>query len=161
MPEAVSCHKTAGSPAIQCDPVLIGLEPDTLAQVAAQPSEGEPGVRSLVDGHAATLRVRKEERVVVDVAPPVGELARSCGVEAVATALAAASVQSQNPVVLALNVFRTVLDLGQCIDETLERETLAAQHQRAIELCKENGGEPIGFVLETLTCEVPPDHPLR
>jgi len=161
LPEPVSCHKNPESSAIECDPVLIGPEPDTPSVDEALPPEGEHGVRALVDRHAPTLRVRKEERVELEVAPSVTEWVHSCGTKALGTAFAVAIVQGQNPVSAAVSVFRAVVDLEHCVESTLERVTLRTRQERAIEICKKNGGEPVGFVLETLTCEVPPDHPIR
>jgi hypothetical protein len=146
---------------IECDPVLVGPERDTPSADEGLPPEGELGVRSLVDRHAPTPRVRKEEKVELEVAPSVTEWVRSCGTKALGTALAVANGSGQNPVSAALSVFRAVVDLEHCVESTLERVTIRAGQERAVELCKENGGEPIGFVRETLTCEVPPDHPIR
>lgn len=137
MPEPISCHRLAGSAAVECDPVPIGPEPDTPA-----------------------LRVRGRDPVDVAIALPVAELVRSCGTKALGASLAVANPSTQ-PATFALSVFRAVVDLEQCVETTLERVALRAQKERAVELCEKNGGEPVGFVLETLTCEVPPDYPLR
>jgi hypothetical protein len=140
--------------------VLIGPEPDIPSPDEAQPPEGERSVRSLVERHVPPLRVRKEEKIELEVEVSAGELAHSCGSKALGSLLAVANAQSQAPIIAALNVFRAVVDLEQCVQSTLERVALRARQERAIEICKKNGGEPVGFVLETLTCEVPADHPL-
>jgi hypothetical protein len=140
--------------------VLIGAEPDIPSPDEAQPPEGEPSVRSLVEPHVPPLRVRKEEKVELEVEASAKELAHSCGLKALGTLLAVANAQNQTPVIAALNLFRAVVDVEQCVQSTLERVALRARQERAIEICRKNGGEPVGFVLETLTCEVPPDHPL-
>jgi hypothetical protein len=161
VPEPITCHKSAGSPAIQCDPVLIGPESDAPPATEVQTSEAEHGAQCLVDVHAPTLRVRKEEKVRFEAPSPATELARDCGVKALSTVLAVTNVQGQGPMTVGLNVLRAVVELEQCVQTTLERVALRAQQEHALEICEKNGGEPVGFVLETLTCEVPPDHPIR
>jgi len=163
VPEPITCHKSAGSPSIQCDPVLIGPESDAPPAIEVQKAEAETelGAQSLVDVHAPTLRVRKEEKVEFEAPSRATELARDCGVKALSTVLAVTNVQGQGPMTVGLNVFRAVVELEQCVQTTLERVALRARQEHAVEVCEKNGGEPVGFVLETLTCEVPPDHPIR
>jgi hypothetical protein len=141
--------------------VLIGPEPEKPIDVNVAPSDGERAVPSPAGDRAPGLRVRKEEKVELEVAPSVKELVRSCGTKLLGATLTLANAPNQGSAVGALNVFRAVVDLESCIQSTLERVALRARQERAVETCEKNGGEPIGFVLNELTCEVPPDHPIR
>ena len=161
MPEPVSCREKPGSPVVECDPVRIGPEPDLPSEVEAPPSGGERGVRSLVDGQTPALRVLEEETVEVDVPLPVGELVRKCATDALGTALVIGNAQTQAPLNVGFSVLRSALDLALCVEETIDDATQRARAERAVEMCKEKGGEPIGFVLESLTCEKLPERPSR
>jgi hypothetical protein len=60
-----------------------------------------------------------------------------------------------------LSLVRSVLDLALCVEETVDEVTQRARAEHAVEMCKKEGGEPIGFVLESLTCEKPTQRPTR
>jgi hypothetical protein len=160
MPDPVSCNPPSdGSHVIECDPVVIGPEPETAETEDVRPGE-EPGVRALVASQTPPYRVRGRVSVHVDVPVPVGEILRDCSTKLLGAVTALGSAERQHPALASLNAMKAGLEIGQCVADTIARVTTEAQEQRAVEACEEHGGTPLGFVLGELTCEVSPENPL-
>jgi len=154
LPDPVSCHPTSQNPSIiQCDDVVIGPEPNPPTAVETRSSS--PGVRALVQGQTLPWHVQKEVSVSVHVDVPASELVTECSGKAIGVGLAIAAAGGGNPLIAAIGAFKAGLDVGQCIAKTMNGADQRATEERAIEMCREDGGTPIGTVADELICEMP------
>jgi hypothetical protein len=154
MPDPVSCHPAQNHPSIiDCDPICIGPEPEPAP--AAENRSAQPGVRVLVAGHEAPMRVRTQTTIHVPLEVDVGEIAGRCAGDAAGVVLGVIAASKLPPVLGLLTAAKVGFDLGECVAQTVNEATRRAAEARAVEICTDAGGTPLGTANGALICEAP------
>ncbi|HEX6767602.1 MAG TPA: hypothetical protein VF103_19015 [Polyangiaceae bacterium] len=143
MPDPVSYQNVSSSShVVECEPVPVGPETATESASDFDCFEAEPGVRSLVERHTETSP-RRAEPAQADI--PYAEIGRHCLSKAVGVAAALESFSE-------LGVFKSTLELVECVYSQINEAQDSANIERAAELCEDEGGIPTGVIRGELQC---------